>query len=83
MPTQNIRLANPEQPELDKDDDLDEAGEIIRALRLLADRASSPIIKVCLEDACHDIEHLTGNAAASDGASINDAGSAQRTPIAA
>jgi hypothetical protein len=38
----------------------DEIDEVLAALRSLLARASSPIVRACLEDAHDDIAHLTG-----------------------
>lgn len=62
MPNPNFRLVNADEAQAITDDELGEADEIVRTLRLLAQQVSSPIIKVCLEDACADIEHLSGAA---------------------
>jgi hypothetical protein len=41
-------------------DGADEAGEILLALEGLIERATSPVVRLCLEEAHADIAHLTG-----------------------
>jgi hypothetical protein len=43
----------------------DESGEdevtmVLKALRELRDKVSSPVVRACLESACEDIAHLVG-----------------------
>lgn len=72
MPNPNFRLVNADEAQAITDDELGEADEIVRTLRLLAQQVSSPIIKVCLEDACEDIEHLSGSASPAPGSARED-----------
>jgi hypothetical protein len=43
----------------------DEIAHLLAALRALAARASSPVVRACLEEAVTDIAHLTGTEAGS------------------
>jgi hypothetical protein len=52
----------PQDDPMDADDDLifhaDEIDDVLASLRALADRVSSPLVRVCLQDAYDDIAHL-------------------------
>ena len=48
----------------------DEVDDILSVLRHAVSRATSPVIRACLEDAAEDIVHLTG---CSDGRQEQDA----------
>jgi hypothetical protein len=38
----------------------DEIADIVFGLRRMAERATSPVVRACLEDAAEDIVHLMG-----------------------
>jgi hypothetical protein len=39
----------------------DEVADIVLGLRRMAERATSPVVRVCLEEAAEDIAHLTAS----------------------